>query len=95
MHTLFLGFRRVPLLLNFEKVFCGGTINKFTQLILRSLMEHGGLTTEHASKFTCFGSNKVVVFTSIHTGVITQLKSKKTPFIIGVHYMAHCTNLVV
>jgi hypothetical protein len=34
-------------------------------------MEHGGLTTEHVSKFTCFGSDKVVVFTSIHTGVIT------------------------
>ncbi len=86
----------MPLLLNLEKVFCGGTINKLTQLILKSLMEHGGLTTKHVvSKFTCFGSDKVVVFISIHTGVITQLKSKKTPFIIGVHYMAHCTNLVV
>ncbi len=61
----------MPLLLNLEKVFIGGITNNLTQLILRSLMEHGGLTTEHVSKFTCFGSDKVVVFTSIHTGVIT------------------------
>jgi len=86
----------VSLLLNLEKVFSGGIINNLTQLILRSLMEHGGLTTKHVvSKFTCFGSDKVVVFTTIHTSVITELKSKKTPFIIGVHYMAHFTNLVV
>jgi hypothetical protein len=75
MHTWFLGFRKVPLLLNLEKVFSGGIINNLTQLILRSLMEHEGLTIEHVvNKFTCFGFDKVVVFISIHTSVITQLK---------------------
>jgi hypothetical protein len=41
MYTLFPGFRKVPLLLNLEKVFSGNIINNLTQLILRSLMEHG------------------------------------------------------
>jgi hypothetical protein len=96
MHTLFPGFRRVPLLLDLEKVFSGNIINNLTQLILRSLMEHGGLTTQHVvSKFTCFGCDKVVVFTIILIGVITLFKCREAPFIIGMHCMAHCTNLVV
>ncbi len=43
------GFRRLPLLLNLERLFNESTINNLTALILRSLMEYGGLTTEHVA----------------------------------------------
>jgi hypothetical protein len=41
------------------------------------LMEYGGLTTKHVvNKLTFFASNKVAMFTSIQTNVVTQLKYK-------------------
>jgi hypothetical protein len=48
-----------------------------------------------ASKVVCFGLDDVSMFTSVHMGVATELKSKTTPFFIVVHYMAHHINLVV
>jgi hypothetical protein len=40
-------FRRLPLLLNLERLFSESTIDNLIALILRSLMEYGGLTIEH------------------------------------------------
>jgi hypothetical protein len=37
-------FKRIPLLLNLERVIGGGNVDNLTQLIMRSLMEYGGLT---------------------------------------------------
>ncbi len=71
------GFKRVPLLLNLERLLGRGTVDNFITLILKSLMEYGGLTTKHVvSKLTCFASDKVVVFTNIQTTVVTQFKYK-------------------
>jgi len=71
------GFKRVPLLLNLARLLGGGTIDNLTALILKSLMEYGGLTREHViSKLTCFASDKVAMFASIQTSVVTQLKYK-------------------
>jgi len=72
------GFKKVPLLLNLERLLGGGTVDNLTTLILKSLMEYGGLTTEHVvNKLTCFASDKVAVFTSIQTSfVVTQFKYK-------------------
>jgi len=90
------GFRNILLLLNFEWVVGGGFPNNLTLLILKFLKEYEGLRVEQiASKVVCFGSNDVSVFTNVHMGVATELKSKMTPFFIVVHYMAHHINLVV
>ncbi len=71
------GFKRVPLLLNLERLLGGGTLNNFIVLILKSLMEYGGLTIEHVvSKLTCFASNKVAMFMNIQTNIVTQFKYK-------------------
>ncbi len=71
------GFKKVPLLLNLARLFGEGTIDNLTALILKSLMEYGGLTTKHVvNKLTFFASNKVAMFTSIQTNVVTQLKYK-------------------
>jgi hypothetical protein len=66
------GFKRVPLLLTLERLFGGGIIDNLTVLILKSLMDYGSLTIEHVvSKLTCFASNKVAMFTTIQTTVVT------------------------
>ncbi len=43
------GFRRLPLLLNLERLFNESIVDNLTTLILRSLMEYGGLTTKHVA----------------------------------------------
>jgi len=71
------GFKKVPLLLNLARLLGGGTIDNLIALILKSLMEYGGLRIEHVvSKLTCFAFDKVVMFMSIQTNVVTQLKYK-------------------
>lgn len=97
MHVYIIeGFRNVLLLLNLVRVVGGGFSNNLTLLILKSLEECEGLIVEQiASKVVCFGSNDVLMFTSVHMGVATEPKSKTTPFFIVVHYMAHHINLVV
>jgi hypothetical protein len=42
-------FKRIPLLLNVEKVLVRGFMNNFITLILKSLMEYGGLIVEHVA----------------------------------------------
>ncbi len=71
------GFKRVPLLLNLERLLGGGTLDNLTILILKSLIEYGGLTIEYVvSKLTCFASNKVAMFMSIQTNIVKQFKYK-------------------
>ncbi len=58
------------LLLNLEKVFSEGSVNNLTTLILRSLVECGGLTIEEtANKLVCFDSDGVAMFIDLHTNV--------------------------
>jgi hypothetical protein len=72
VHAYVESFRKVPLLLNLERVVGGGFSNNFTLLILRSLKEYGGMIVEQiASKVVCFGSNGVLVFIGVHMSVVT------------------------
>jgi hypothetical protein len=90
------GFKRMLLLLNLEKVFGRGSTNNLIVVILRSLVEYGGLIIEQiASKLVYFCLNGVVVFIGVHTSVFIQLKSNSAPFLTLVHYMAHWTNLTM
>jgi len=66
------GFKRVPLLLTLERLFGGSIIDNLTVLILKSLMDYGGLTIQHVvNKLICFASDKVTMFTTIQTTVVT------------------------
>ncbi len=86
-------FKWIPLLLNLEKVISGGNVDN---LIMRFLMEYGGLTSDQiARKLICFGSHGVVVFIGLQIGVAIQVKSKVAPFMTKMHCMAHQTNLLV
>ncbi len=78
------------LLLNLEKVFSEGFANNLTTLILKSLVEYGGLTIEHiANKLVCFDSNGVAMFIDLHTNVVIFLKLKFACLLTLVHCMGH------
>jgi len=48
-----------------------------------------------ASKWICIGCDGDSVFQSIQSRVITQTNEQIAPFFIGVHYVAHRTNLAI
>jgi hypothetical protein len=60
------------------------------------MMEGGELSKEELSKkLLCFEVNGVNVFQWSKTKVTKQIKDFLAPFLMGVHYVIHCTNLVV
>lgn len=64
----------MPLLLNLERVVGGGFAYNLIALILRPLMEYGSLIVEYiVNKVVCFYSNGIVMFTNMHTSVVTNL----------------------
>jgi hypothetical protein len=61
---------------------------------VENLVKFGGLNeTKVANTLVCFGANKVTIFQGF--GVTTQLMYKHVPFVSGVHFMAHHTNLAI
>jgi hypothetical protein len=58
------------------------------------LFTYGGFSKfDLVSKLVCFGANEVTTFWGSKTSVIVQLKEKHMPFMLGVHYVTHQTNL--
>ncbi len=61
-----------------------------------NVFQYGGLLEfELASKLISFGANGVSIFQGAKIGVTTQLKEKFSPYMLGVHCVAHRTNLVI
>jgi hypothetical protein len=57
------GFKRMPLLLNLEKVVGKGFVDNFATSILRSLMKYGCLIVEQIdSKMVCFALDGVATY---------------------------------
>ncbi len=66
-------WKRVPILLTFEKVEMGVTLNNIEAIILNAMGRYGGLTNEAmASKWVYLGCDGDFVFQGIWIGVITQ-----------------------
>jgi hypothetical protein len=82
-------WKRLPILLNLQRVVNGSIVDNLTYLIIQNLIEYGRLNeVDITKKLICFGANGVMVFHGVKGGVTI-------PFVSGVHYMAHRTNLVV
>ncbi len=65
------GFKKMFLLLNLEKVFNEGFENNLITLILRFLVEYGGLPTKKiANKVVCSYLDGIAVFINPHTNVV-------------------------
>ncbi len=89
-------WKRVSILLNLQGVVDEVAFNNSTSLIVKILMEFGGLNEKDlANKLVCFGANGVIVFQGVKNGVIAQIMQKHAPFVSGVHCMAHRTNPVI
>jgi hypothetical protein len=84
-------------LLTLERVEKGETLNNITSVILVIVGEYGGLMMNKnvASKCICLGFNVDSLFLTIHIGMITQTMEWIASYFIGVHCVAHWTNLVV
>jgi len=88
--------KRLSILLNLQRMIDGSIVNNLTFLIIQSLVEYGRLNEVNvARKLICFGVDEVTIFNGVKSGVTIQLMQKHVPFVSDVHYMAHCTNLVV
>ena len=91
-----LGFSRVPILLSLSRLTKRNTACAIKDCIPMSLSWHGGLADNTiAKRLVYFGADGVFVFQGCRSGVIQQLKDQDAPFMLGVHCMAHHTNLVV
>ncbi len=55
----------------------------------------GLIKVEVLKRLLCFGENNVNIFHDVRNGVTIQIRECCVPFFIGIHYMAHQTNLGV
>lgn len=89
-------WKRIPILLCLTKVVDRTTSDNLTATIIRALAFDGGLTEGAiAEKLISFGADGASVFHGNRTGVTTQMTKKHTPYVVGVHCMAHRTSLAV
>jgi hypothetical protein len=55
--------KRVPILLNLQRVVDGATSNNLIEIIVKNLMEYGSLSEINiANKLVSFGVNDVTIF---------------------------------
>jgi hypothetical protein len=90
------GFSRLPILLSLSRLTEGNGASAVKESILTFLSWHRGIVDSLvAERLVCFGTDGVSMFQGCRTGVTQQLKDQDTPFCLGVHCMAHRTNLAV
>jgi hypothetical protein len=97
MHTYVVeNWRRQPILLILERVVDKCIYNNLTTPIIRSLSDLGGLlVVDLANKVVRFGVDGVTIFEGLRTSVTIQLMNKHNPFLVGIHCMAHWSNLAM
>ncbi len=89
-------WKRIPICLYVETVSISATSNNTFVFMLKCLLEFGGLRLEElCEKLVNIGCNGNNMFQGHMTGVTQQFKKKVVPFVIGVHYFVHKTNLVI
>jgi hypothetical protein len=75
-------WKRIPILLNLQRLENAATSNNLNSLIVKSLVEYGGLIEmEIANKLVYLGENGVNVFQGVKVGVTTQLMTKHAPYV--------------
>jgi sulfur relay (sulfurtransferase) DsrF/TusC family protein len=85
-----------PILLTLEQLVNGVAIDNLKKFIVDNVLQYGGLSKSNlVSKLISFGANGVLVFHNVKNCVTTQLKEKFPPYMLGVHRVAHWTNLAI
>jgi hypothetical protein len=84
-HLLFLGH-----------VTEGGNANNLKEMILCAFRYHDGLDDDQiAEKLISFLADGASVFQGRSHSITKQLQDQAAPYLMGIHDMAHCMNLVV
>jgi hypothetical protein len=81
------------ILLTLEHLVEGGATTNIKNMILVVLITYGGLTYEQF--FVCLGVNGVFTFQGVRLGVTTLMRTRQTPFLIKIHWMAYRMNFVM
>ncbi len=90
------GWTKVLILICVDRTIDGLGSNNLTQVIMNFMMKGGELSKVKLSKkLVCFGVDGVNVFQGSKIGVTKRIKNSWGPFSMGVHYVAHYTNLIV
>ncbi len=75
-------WKRIPILLNLQRLENAATSNNLNSLIVKNLVEYGGLIEmEIANKLVYLGENGVNVFQGVKVGVTTQLMTKHAQYV--------------
>ena len=91
-----IGYKRVSILLALMRLVDGNRIVVVKEAIYSMLLWHIGLSqAQIAERLICFAADGVSMFQGCRNGITLQLKEYVAPFLFGVHYMAHRTNLAV
>jgi hypothetical protein len=84
------------ILISLDRMVEGSRSNNLIKVIMEAMMIGGGLARDHiANKVVSFGVDGVNVFQGTKIGVIKQIHDQYAYHSIGVHCMAHHTNLVM
>lgn len=86
---------KILIFISLDWVVDGSRSNNLIKVIMEAVMIGGKLARDHiANKIIFLGAN-VNVFQSTKIGVTKQIHDQYAPHSIGVHCMAHHTNLIV
>ncbi len=91
-------WKKIPIILNLQRVVDGGTINNLMSFIALSLVDYGCLSEmDIANKLVCFRANEVIIFPWYQIWCPRKQLMQKhiILYVSGVHYMVHHANLDV
>ncbi|KAG0572981.1 hypothetical protein KC19_VG138700 [Ceratodon purpureus] len=89
-------FVRRPMLLALERILDKGGANHLTIVLISAIEKGGGISKQECvNKLASFGADGVNTFQGKRSRVVKQLQNRFAPRVMGIHCMAHRTNLAV
>ncbi len=91
-----IGFNCVAILFILECLVEGGNATNIKTIIFSTLMMCGGLFQNQIVKclIVCLRIDSASTFQGVRSKTIALIKTNKTPYFIGIYYMAHRMNLL-
>ena len=84
-----------PHLLSVAKLRDNATTKTLFQLVKSNLIEYGAMDElTIAKKLVCVGADGASAMQGQRKGLCTKMQASCSPYVVGIHYMAHRMNLV-
>ncbi len=92
--NVMIGFNCVAILFILECLVEGGNVTNIKTIIVSTLMMYGGLFQNQIVKcLVCLRFDIASTFQGVRSRTIALMKTNKTPYLIGIYWLAHKTNL--